>query len=149
MSDADREAVVAHLSAAAAEGRLTLDEFSERARLAYALRTAGELAGLVQDLPVRPVTRASRTASTSPTAGFGSRLPLFALIFGLVSLAGIFVMPLGTALAVAAIVLGILALGGAARGMPGGRDMAVTGLLCGLLAGAVQVPMIALIFSID
>src|SRR5215467_3637405 len=54
VSDADREAVVAHLSAAAAEGRLTLNEFSERARLAYASTTAGELATLVRDLPIRP-----------------------------------------------------------------------------------------------
>ena len=149
VSDADREAVVAHLSAAAGEGRLTLNEFGERARRAYASRTAGELAMLVQDLPARPSTHVSPTPTspTSPTSP-SSRLPLFALIFGIVSLPAMFVMPLGAAAAVVAVVLGILALRGAARGVRGGRNMAVAGLLCGLLAGAVQVAMIALIINI-
>lgn len=50
-SDADREAAVAHLREATAEGRLTLDEFSQRMEAAYAARTAGELEQLTTDLP--------------------------------------------------------------------------------------------------
>src|SRR5262245_61968712 len=50
-SDAERDAVVARLNAATTEGRLTLEEFSERAAAAYAALTTGELAPLVADLP--------------------------------------------------------------------------------------------------
>ena len=49
-SDADRERVVAVLAEAAADGRLTLDEHSERVQRAYRARTLGELAGLTRDL---------------------------------------------------------------------------------------------------
>ncbi|GAA4907321.1 cell wall-active antibiotic response 4TMS protein YvqF [Stackebrandtia albiflava] len=51
VSDADREAVVARLQAAASEGRLTLGEFSERADQVYQSRTRGELDRLTVDLP--------------------------------------------------------------------------------------------------
>lgn len=50
-SDADREAVLTRLARALGEGRLTVAEFDERARLAHAARTHAELAVLVTDLP--------------------------------------------------------------------------------------------------
>ena len=49
-SDADRERVVAVLAEAASDGRLTLEEHSERVQRAYRARTLGELAGLTKDL---------------------------------------------------------------------------------------------------
>jgi hypothetical protein len=49
-SDADRERVVTVLAEAASDGRLTLDEHSERVQRAYHARTLGELAGLTTDL---------------------------------------------------------------------------------------------------
>jgi hypothetical protein len=49
-SDADRERVIALLGEAAADGRLTLEEHSERADKAYSARTLGDLAGLTVDL---------------------------------------------------------------------------------------------------
>ena len=49
-SDADRERVVAVLAEAAADGRLTLDEHTERVHRAYRARTLGELARLTEDL---------------------------------------------------------------------------------------------------
>jgi DUF1707 SHOCT-like domain/Cell wall-active antibiotics response LiaF, C-terminal len=49
-SDADRERVVAVLASAAADGRLTLEEHSQRVTLAYSARTLGELAELTSDL---------------------------------------------------------------------------------------------------
>ena len=49
-SDADRERVVAVLAEAAGDGRLTLEEHSERVQRAYGARTLGELAGLTRDL---------------------------------------------------------------------------------------------------
>ncbi|MBC3841734.1 DUF1707 domain-containing protein [Streptacidiphilus sp. 4-A2] len=50
-SDAEREALVERLNAACGEGRLDLEEFSERLELAYAARTRAELDALVEDLP--------------------------------------------------------------------------------------------------
>jgi hypothetical protein len=50
-SDADREAVAVRLNEAVGDGRLTLQEFSERLERAYAARTRGELDPLTADLP--------------------------------------------------------------------------------------------------
>ena len=49
-SDNDRERVVAVLAEAAGDGRLTLEEHSERVQRAYQARTLGELAVLTRDL---------------------------------------------------------------------------------------------------
>ncbi len=49
-SDVDRERVVAVLAEAFGDGRLTLDEHSDRVQRAYQARTLGELAGLTTDL---------------------------------------------------------------------------------------------------
>jgi len=49
-SDVDRERIVAVLAEAASDGRLTLDEHSERVQRAYQARTLGELAELTRDL---------------------------------------------------------------------------------------------------
>ena len=51
-SDEDRERTVAALERHTGAGRLTLDEFAERARLAHDARTLGDLAAVVGDLPV-------------------------------------------------------------------------------------------------
>jgi hypothetical protein len=51
-SDTDRDRVVALLGEAAADGRLTLAEHSERVERACAARTLGELAALTSDLAV-------------------------------------------------------------------------------------------------
>jgi DUF1707 SHOCT-like domain/Cell wall-active antibiotics response LiaF, C-terminal len=50
-SDVEREQAVARLRDAAAEGRLTLEEFSDRIDHAYGASTRGELEVLVRDLP--------------------------------------------------------------------------------------------------
>src|SRR3982074_932842 len=50
-SDADRERAVALLREHAAEGRLTLEEFTERMSAAYLARTNDELENLARDLP--------------------------------------------------------------------------------------------------
>jgi hypothetical protein len=54
-SDAERERSIALLRDAVGEGRLTLEEFSERVGLAQAARTDQELAHLARDLPGDPV----------------------------------------------------------------------------------------------
>jgi DUF1707 SHOCT-like domain/Cell wall-active antibiotics response LiaF, C-terminal len=50
-SDAEREQAVAKLRDATAEGRLTLDEFSQRVEDAYAAKTQDALDSLTGDLP--------------------------------------------------------------------------------------------------
>jgi uncharacterized protein DUF1707 len=50
-SDAERSAVVQQLQAALAEGRITVDEFTERSATAHAARTHADLAPLTRDLP--------------------------------------------------------------------------------------------------
>jgi hypothetical protein len=49
-SDADRERVAAVLGEALADGRLTMEEHSERTSRVFAARTLGELTGLTGDL---------------------------------------------------------------------------------------------------
>ena len=51
-SDTERERVVGLLRDASAQGRLTFEELDERTASAYAARTRGELAELLDDLPV-------------------------------------------------------------------------------------------------
>jgi hypothetical protein len=50
-SDAERDAVAERLREAHAEGRLTVEEFSERLDAVYAARTHGDLVPLTSDLP--------------------------------------------------------------------------------------------------
>jgi Domain of unknown function (DUF1707) len=50
-SDADRDRAVESLADAAAEGRLTLEEYSERSGTALIARTQDELAALTADIP--------------------------------------------------------------------------------------------------
>jgi hypothetical protein len=70
VSDAEREVIVARLNTATGEGRLTLEEFGERSSLAYAARTAGELAVLVADLPAQgPGLPATSTPGPGPGLG--------------------------------------------------------------------------------
>jgi hypothetical protein len=61
-SDAERDAVVARLSTACGEGRLSLDEFVERSERVQLARTRGDLSALVADLPGGTVVRVDRGA---------------------------------------------------------------------------------------
>jgi hypothetical protein len=55
-SDAEREATVDRLRRAVVDGRLTLEEFSDRVGLAQVARTDQDLAVLGSDLPVAPAS---------------------------------------------------------------------------------------------
>jgi hypothetical protein len=63
-SDADRDRMVMLLREHAAQGRLTLEEFTERMSAAYLARTHDELDELSRDLPVTQATVASRRRPT-------------------------------------------------------------------------------------
>lgn len=64
-SDAEREQIVAELREHAAQGRLTLEEFSKRVDEAYASKTVAELERVKRELPAvsaLPATRPRRKA---------------------------------------------------------------------------------------
>lgn len=54
IADTDRDRVVATLRRHCTEGRITLDEFSDRVGAVYAARTDADLDALLRDLPVPP-----------------------------------------------------------------------------------------------
>ena len=51
VSDAERNAVVRQLQRHTADGRLSIDEFSERVEETYRARTASELQAVLRNLP--------------------------------------------------------------------------------------------------
>src|SRR3984885_6674414 len=55
VADADRDRTVIQLREHVVEGRLTLDEFSERVGLAFQARTRGDLLAVMADLPQAPL----------------------------------------------------------------------------------------------
>lgn len=74
VSDAERERSIALLRLAVGEGRLTLEEFSERVGHAYAARTDQELASLAQDLPGNAAASATPAAVSEEHRAFCSHL---------------------------------------------------------------------------
>ena len=62
-SDAERDATVERLSAATGDGRLTLEEFSQRMERATAARTRADLDRLVADLPADAAAPGSAVTS--------------------------------------------------------------------------------------
>ena len=68
-SDAERDATVERLSRAAGDGRLTLEEFSQRMDRATQAKTRGEHDRLVTDLPAEPAgTGAVAESSSAPAS---------------------------------------------------------------------------------
>jgi hypothetical protein len=137
-SDAEREATVALLQTAASEGRLTLDEFSQRSHLAYAATSRDQLAGLVADLPPARWTPPPRPPQPSP-------IPLLAMILGIVGIFAIACMPLGFLASVAGIALGAIGLAQIRSGTVGSRAMARAGLFCGAIGVLLQFAVVAVL----
>jgi hypothetical protein len=79
VSDAERDATVGRLSAATGDGRLTLEEFSQRMELATTAKTRADLEPLTAGLPAAAAPAATAVASgasgspswhISPIGGF-------------------------------------------------------------------------------
>jgi uncharacterized protein DUF1707/cell wall-active antibiotic response 4TMS protein YvqF len=68
-SDAERDKVVADLRQHLVDGRLTLEEFTDRVGTTLAARTHGELAVVVTDLPTRRSTAPARDLRTTRLTG--------------------------------------------------------------------------------
>ena len=71
VSDAQRERVAVALREHCAEGRLTLEELSERLDEAYRARTAGELEEVLRELPAEAPARPRRSPKRFTIAIFG------------------------------------------------------------------------------
>jgi Domain of unknown function (DUF1707) len=76
IGDAERERVREMLQRHAAEGRLTLDELSDRLGEVYAARTAADLDRALRQLP--PLPRTERQARRRPMP----HVPIVALVVG-------------------------------------------------------------------
>jgi len=70
LSDAERELAAADLGEHFAQGRLTVDEHSERLDQIWAAKTRGEIAPIFRDLPSAYAVRAPR--ATAPAQPRGS-----------------------------------------------------------------------------
>lgn len=71
-ADADRDRAIEVLAGAAAEGRLTQEEYSERSETALSARTMGELAALTADIPSVPARGEVTAAAEQITAVLGN-----------------------------------------------------------------------------
>ena len=90
LGDAEREAAVSALGEHYAAGRLTKDEYDERADRAWAARYGSELTPLFQDLPAlqAPVDRPHPAAPAARRPrGRVPLLPVFLLVLGVAMLA--------------------------------------------------------------
>ncbi|MBL7256997.1 DUF1707 SHOCT-like domain-containing protein [Paractinoplanes lichenicola] len=87
-SDEDRERTVADLERHAGAGRLTLDEFAERAKVAHCARTLDELAAVVNDLPADTQPTGAAATVEEPSRDL---LILFAIAAATLVLLGFFI----------------------------------------------------------
>jgi hypothetical protein len=124
VSDAEREIIVSRLGVAAAEGRLTLAEFSERSSQAYAARTEAELEVVITDLPPAQHAHPGRPLALLALTGGTIWMPLFLYL------------DLAAFLGVLGIVFGIL--GARAGASILWRAVALLGFLGGLTGIALQ-----------
>lgn len=79
-SDADRERAAQALRHHCSVGRLTVDELEERMAAAYAARTLGELAALLEDLPDSPAAVARGRPPAKARVGPPGRIPFSVVI---------------------------------------------------------------------
>lgn len=79
VSDADREEVVERLRLAAGDGRLTIDELSDRIEHAYAAKTFADLDAVTADLPGRSTAEPAHVQVIPP--GVGAGLPGYRLTY--------------------------------------------------------------------
>ncbi|MFY1687901.1 DUF1707 SHOCT-like domain-containing protein [Plantactinospora sp. WMMB782] len=89
-SDVDRQRVVADLQRHTEQGRLSLDEFSERVGAVWSARTLGELATVVRDLPAAPETAGSAGAGGN-AGGRPELLVVFAVAVATLLLLAVFI----------------------------------------------------------
>jgi Domain of unknown function (DUF1707)/Domain of unknown function (DUF4190) len=136
---ADRERTIDVLKAAYGEGRLTQDEFEDRAARAMSAKTYGELGAIVADLPAGPGGPAMGgyyppPSALPPTNG----VAVGSLVFSVV---GLF-MPL---MLIPGLIMGHMARDQIRVNQQRGDGFAVAGLVFGYLGVALWVLIIAVV----
>lgn len=104
-SDADREQVAERLRAAAAEGRIDIEELEERLTATLAARTYADLDAVLADLP--PATPVRRRSRVPATPGGWALVTVLALVGALAAL--VVLTALLSMLVVGAVVFGLFA----------------------------------------
>src|SRR4051812_18886996 len=140
-SDAERSIVVARLQDAAAEGRLTLSEFSQRASRAFGARTWFELDQLLLDLP------SPRAVGSASVRYLHSRraLPTAALGIGIMAVFAGFLLPWGVLLGPIGVLFGVFSLCAEGGQSPTNRRLSVAGIVGSLVAPTFFVSLHLLI----
>jgi hypothetical protein len=138
-ANADRDRAMDVLTAGFAEGRLTKDEYDERAARVLAARTYGELAALVADLPAGPLGGVA--PYPVPQAPVNS-LAVAALACGI----GVFLTSGLTA--IPAIALGHAARQSVRRTGERGAGMALAGIIIGWSAIALGAILALLVVTV-
>jgi hypothetical protein len=144
VGDSDRDRTVDLLRAAFAEGRLDLDEFTERMEAAYASKTYAQLAALTADLPtgqtaiIQPAAAPAELASAgeSAPAVAEARPPVSRLAILSVILAVIGIASDGVA-SILAVVLAFLAAASIEKTGYRGMRLATAGLVFGVIGGVI------------
>jgi class 3 adenylate cyclase len=72
ISDTDRNRAIEFLRYHCTDGRLTLDEFSDRITLVYEAKTGGDLDKITSDLPARPLSSTPVMGQARPQSGMQS-----------------------------------------------------------------------------
>ena len=143
-ADTDRDRALDVLTAGFAEGRLTKDEYDERAARVLAARTYGELGPLVADLPAGPLA----APSPYPDAPVPARqAPVNSLAVAALA-CGIGVFLTSGLTAIPAILLGHAARRSVRRTGERGAGMALAGLSLGYAAIAFIALLALLVITV-
>jgi len=95
VSDDDRNAVVRQLQKHTADGRLTIDEFSDRVEEAYRARTASDLRTVLRNLPalVPPTPSIAPRPERHRRPWFALPLAILFVLLGIWAITGSFLFP--------------------------------------------------------
>jgi hypothetical protein len=131
-SDADREATIDRLRAAAIEGRLDADELEERLAAVYAARWTSDLDRLTADVTPPPAPAPALSPYPPPPTAWPARTETNGLAAASLIASLFWVWALGS---LAAVIFGHVALRqiDSSEGRQTGRGMAIAGLVIGYL----------------
>lgn len=148
---ADRERAIDVLKAAFAEGRLDMDEYTDRVGQAHTSKTYAELAALTADLPVGPLGTLPVPAAQVPAVlpvqppvptvnahvaapPERSGISVLAVMSLILALFGAYAPAAGNLAGLPAALLGLFALPATTGGRKHGRILAIIGIVIGTVA---------------
>lgn len=145
VSNAERDAVVARLQQATAEGRLSLDELEERVSGTFVARTRSDLDQLVDDLPPEPEAAPEPEPAAPVATPASMSRALGVLAIGASSIPATYYSPWGTVLSLVAILLAVHTLITQRETAPGVRAVLAAGGALALAPAVFAVTMLVLL----